>query len=350
MVSEKLGSIERFMLRSAWFWAAILLFGILGFLSTFPEFVKTYYRELLFYWQRVIADPFLNVLPFSAFWIFLLSLLANTYDGIQSGKTSRISWYLNGAGKIIVWFYLLWGFNYRAPGIKDELGLHSTQKVPEIEFYRELIHDFEAQLSPNFFADYRRGNSENTAQVRKVVADFLKSNQLKAPGKPKIRMVNLPILRWIGISGIYFPYTYEAYVDGSLPPAQKTFTLGHELVHAYGFTSEAEANFAACASFIASENTSLAQIAYFELILESLRRIRRIDAQEFESAFLELKEDVQEEIEYRRTDRAKYQNWFWEISEMSNDRYLKLQGEQDGIDSYSGFLELYLAWRSSVTP
>jgi hypothetical protein len=52
-----------------------------------------------------------------------------------------------------------------------------------------------------------------------------------------------PVLSWLGITGIYSPFTAEPNVNMNVPDPDLPFTASHELAHARGFAREDEANY-----------------------------------------------------------------------------------------------------------
>ena len=51
------------------------------------------------------------------------------------------------------------------------------------------------------------------------------------------------MLSYLGISGIFIPFTCEANVNATLPDWEIPFTACHELAHQRGFAREDEANY-----------------------------------------------------------------------------------------------------------
>jgi len=58
-------------------------------------------------------------------------------------------------------------------------------------------------------------------------------------------------MSYLGIGGVYFPFTGEANVNISMPHTSIPFTACHEMAHQIGFAREDEANFIA---YIACKN------------------------------------------------------------------------------------------------
>src|SRR5207237_4159011 len=63
-------------------------------------------------------------------------------------------------------------------------------------------------------------------------------------GRPK-EVVLSPLMSYLGIAGIFIPFTGEANVNATLPDCEIPFTACHELAHQRGYAREDEANYIA---------------------------------------------------------------------------------------------------------
>mgnify|MGYP000613279124 CR=1 FL=1 len=153
-------------------------------------------------------------------------------------------------------------------------------------------------------------------------------------------------LRRMGISGIYNPFTGEANVESNLPSIQNAYVSAHEMAHAHGITSEAEANFVAYLACLNSGDPFLIYAGEYALWRQVAREINKTFPKDvLESLRAMAPEDLW-------TDRIAILNiyrqspaYFPEATENMNDAYLKLQGIEAGADDYDGFLKIYLAWK-----
>jgi hypothetical protein len=154
------------------------------------------------------------------------------------------------------------------------------------------------------------------------------------------------ILRRISVSGIYNPWTGEANVDDALGPLPRIFTAAHEMAHAFGVTSEAEANFTADLACLSSDDPMLRYASEYALWRTLGGEVNRSYPPEVRAS---LAAAIPEPL---RRDRAaiwknsmRYKGYFPEISEALNDTYLKVQGIEAGVDDYDAFTALYFSWK-----
>ena len=168
------------------------------------------------------------------------------------------------------------------------------------------------------------------------------------PAKTKIRVRHIRpegALRRINITGIYNPFSGEANVDSGLPHLLLIFTTAHEIAHAYGITSEAEANFVAYLACLRSENPAAQYAAEYALWRYFANEINMHFPEDvIEALAAKIPEPLRNDREAILKTYFKYKGYFPEVTDAINDTYLKIQGVKSGTDDYNDFLKLYLRW------
>jgi hypothetical protein len=158
-------------------------------------------------------------------------------------------------GILVLLFYLLWGFHYARPGLETRLGLAAAGELSVVELEELASHALEAanraylelhgvpdagHPTPTLPPDSLVPALE--AGWGAVAARFdLPSRVERRHGAPKTWLTT-PLIRRMGISGTYFPFTAEALTLRDLPGARMPTTLAHEMAHQRGVTSESDAN------------------------------------------------------------------------------------------------------------
>lgn len=260
--------------------------------------------------------------------------------------------FANFAGGIIALFLFLWGFNYANIGYAARTELpalpDSTNTAAQYEAVMTRAMDYRDQISgiSEIPTIESLNNWPSDTEIDRWVESILLPEGY--PAKPKIRVRHIwpeGALRRINITGIYNPFSGEANVDSGLPHLLLLFTTAHEIAHAYGVTSEAEANFVAYLACLKSGNPKAQYAAEYTLW--------RYFAHEINMHF---PEDIIEVLAAKipaplRKDREailkkyfKYKGYFPEVTDAINDTYLKIQGIKSGTDDYNDFLKLYLRW------
>jgi hypothetical protein len=150
------------------------------------------------------------------------------------------------------------------------------------------------------------------------------------------------------ISGIYLPYTGEAYVPANLTAVELPFTMAHEMAHGFGFTEEGTANFLAYLTCISAKDPLIRYsgcIEYFNYISFELFLASRAAHEEM------MKKLPQGVIADRRAisrNWERYRDWLTDLGQKVNDIYLKSQGIKEGVKSYNRVIILTAAWRSAA--
>ena len=153
------------------------------------------------------------------------------------------------------------------------------------------------------------------------------------------------------LSGIYFPFSLEANYNDDMVDTNLPDTICHEFSHLKGIIQEDEANFIAFAATTGSDNAEFRYSGYL-LALEYVHN--QIYDNEIEEAY-----DLTDEI----SDKVR-RDWFrflpddyWEknkkkeiisteavstVSETAMDTNIKMNGREEGIESYSHMVNLLL--------
>ncbi len=157
------------------------------------------------------------------------------------------------------------------------------------------------------------------------------------------------------LSGIYFPFTLEANYNTSMYITNIPFTICHELAHLKGYIYEDEANFIAYMACIESDDPFLQYSAYLNVInyvskdyknsadekaWESRTRITELAA----SDLIFLTEEAWERINQNSLFHTET------VATISNhvmNSSLRLNGVQDGIQSYNRVVRLLIYYYSA---
>lgn len=320
------------------------------FLSFFPFFTELVYRNTIYQLWRIIWDNSFARIGLPVGSIISILLIIRYVFKLKKRGLSILFRLLNTFGYIIFFFYILWGFNYSAIDVKDKLGLEISDPTIELladnmEISISEIENYRKNLQTSIITEEMiPSDLEETILplVKKVLLDF------NYPTYGEVRCNEISESGWmrsLGISGIYFPFAMESYVDESQHPISKTFAMAHEMAHGYGITNEGEANFIAYLALTKSENELLQYIAEFELLSYKLVKIRNLDFDKYELYFNKLPYWVKEDIYAIRENAKQHKTKFPWLSNKMNDIYLKSQGVKEGTDSYDSILSLVFAYK-----
>lgn len=300
-------------------------------------------------------------LPLPGYYLMVMLMIAWLVWRFPRKWKVRDTWFtfgrrlLNLLGGLVASFLMLWGYNYLDPGMGARMNLEKSQLEVELaEAYLDVMDRAMAQRGkipgidslPHIEAfEFNIPEAEIALWVQSVLGP------LGYPGPAKVSTRYLRpagSLRRLGIAGIYNPWTGEANVESALGALQSTFTTAHEMAHAFGVSSEAEANFTAYLACLQSGNPLAQYAAEYALWRGLGREVNKAYAAEDIAKLAEaipeaLKNDRMAIWERSTTHRP----YFPETSTKMNDSYLKLQGVKAGVSDYNAFVALYFAWQAS---
>lgn len=145
------------------------------------------------------------------------------------------------------------------------------------------------------------------------------------------------------ITGVFFPFTFEANVNVAVPEFSIPSTMCHELAHLRGYAREDEANFIAYLACINSESAELQYSGYMLAFIHSVNALYSSDKEKYHEVFGYLSEKVIADINANNEYWAKYETPVAETASSLNDLYLKANSQDDGTKSYGRMVDLLIA-------
>jgi len=347
-----------------WIYLLLIFIAIRILLGFFPSVVETIYSRGLFLGIRWLIDNTTGRLPFPVLYVFLIiicwQVIRIGYQWLQllqQKKLQRQDILLpiaNFFSIAIVLFLLLWGFNYARIPLENQLQLE-TKKLNLEEIINETknatnIAKHARSNIPNadtnaLSIDFLPSNLEDT--MRQLLVNSLDKYGYPTVGKTRGRIIYPKgLLMRLGASGIYLPWVGEGHVDGAQTAAQMPFTLAHEMAHAYGFGDEGSCNFWGYIACISSDNPTIryaGALAYWRYIAAEYKFFKPEEYEAFRAENLSI--GMKNDLELIYQNHEKYPNII-PYQNAAYDTYLKFQGVEEGIESYSRMVLLVKAWKS----
>lgn len=249
---------------------------------------------------------------------------------------------LSGAAFLFVFFC---GINYNRRPFSEVYGYDLRPSTGE-ELYtlcETLLSRTNAAAVPAYLEAPKRGNALSLAgqeAMYKLAENYKALDVYYPPAKPVLFSGGLSYLELLGL---YFPPTIEANFNSHAPLYEQGVTVCHELSHLSGFMREDEANFIA---YLACVNSGDPRLAYSGLMLalsHSMGALYSVDPE----GYLQLR------AQYNRflTEDFAFSSYYWRqfqgpvatFSSATNDLYLKVNSQTDGVKSYGRMVDLLLA-------
>jgi len=317
---------------------------ILVLFQLFPAFADLVYRGFIYPVFRIVWDHTVALLPFPVIYLILIGIPIAIAHAVYKARNSGRSVLIMLTGLPAKWvaaFFWLWGFNYWC----SDLETYNPREWTANEYYQWGLRQIEITSAARDASDELvQFRPDQIDEVRDAVERVLDSRDWKTPGKPRIRVLDdNGLIRRLGISGIYFPYSGEGYTSNTFHPLALHFILAHEFAHTYGIAHEGEADFVA---WLALRDDATAAFRY-SAELQLLRMLRGRLKVENDSLWRELEkqlpEAISDDIRMLRFDWMRYPEFRQGAGEKMNDRYLKIMGQPEGTGSYDQFIEM--AWK-----
>ena len=333
----------------------LIFVGLIKFLfDSFPGICESIYGQVVYPTIRIICDFIVGLIPFPIAYIFLLACLIffirfiSRLKNIRYSVLGKLLSIVNFWAWVIGLFYILWGFNYSRPNVKERTGMVNLSRTlieKEALFDQSLRNIKELRYLNIGFSD--RINEGLIDVYQSDQKRILESIGYSITSKPEVKRVYPNgILRRIGISGIYIPFTAQGNVDASLTNLEYPFIASHELSHANGITDEGEASFIAYLTCMESENDTVKYGAQIYLLRNLLFHIQHEDSVKHKSLLRKVPPKIKLDIRSIKENAAKYPDLFPNVSDQINDAYLKANGIESGSKSYGDLIDLIIEYNN----
>jgi hypothetical protein len=274
-------------------------------------------------------------------WLSLAVVLALTVR-----QMNRIGLVRTG-GKVVMHtaafaatFYLLflgtWGLNYSRMPLSqrltfDEARITTTAKTQLLTLTAHRLNE----LAPRVDA-VQPDEARNIDRLALSSARILRGLGVSAPIVPSRAKASVldGFLRAASTPGLTYPLTHEVVLDSTLLPVERPFLLAHEWAHVAGVADEAEANFVAWLTCVASDDPFVQYAGWLALYSWIPK-----EAEEIPPLHERVQSDlraIQERVNKERVPQVE------KAQRDVYDQYLKSNRVVAGVESYGLFIRLIL--------
>lgn len=327
---------------------------IVNLLSLFPEFVENYYSNGLFpYLSRGLR------LVFGFFGFSVGDILYGIVLGLilrwfwRTRKTWRRQYKDNllriASGFCVFYFlfHLLWALNYHRVPLHEKMGIDKEYTPAELlAFTKKMIsranaahrliekNDTVKIVIPYTIKEIYSRSANGYTQLEKEYPYFGFRHQ-----STKSSLISVP-LSYMGFGGYLNPFTNEAQVNCKLPLYNLPTTACHEMSHQIGYASESEANFIGYMASVYNDDPYFRYSGYTFALKYCLRNIAKINKKAAEALKPLILPGVLANFEESEQFNKKYESFVETIFEYVYDNFLKLNKQEDGMETYSKFVGL----------
>ena len=268
-------------------------------------------------------------------------------------------WVLTGAASIFLCHTLIYGINYYAGPLSDDIRMEMREGYTAEEladaaiYYRDKANELANTVDRNAdgtpkFPDFdtlaaQAGNGFDSLVYEYTFPTFAGTNQ----AVKKLGWADL--YTSMGITGVTMGLTGEAAVNPQIPAVSLPFTMAHEMCHRKCIASERDANFGAFLACMANDSIEYQYSGYFMAYRYCYNALASAGTNEAAAAAARVASGENEKL---KADMAAYSQFFAEnrddtataVANAANDTYLKTSGEESGIASYGEVADLLYSW------
>ncbi|PWS31307.1 DUF3810 domain-containing protein [Pedobacter paludis] len=324
----------------------IFLFGL------FPTLVQKYYSTGLYLYISSTLRFISSIFPFAIgdiiyalLIIFVFYKIIKLYQKIRKKelhKTHRITVPLQVLNFFLILnivFKIAWGLNYSRPSVSEELGIGNKRyNVKELvllgNYFVQKTNDLKIQTIkqgkiPTYTIQELESLSASAYQLKE------KQNTVFKYSNPCVKSVlNSWIISKVGIEGYYAPLSGEANINMNLPGFVKPYVACHEIAHQLGIAYEDEANLLGYLTASNSNNVYYRYSANYEMLRYILFEIRMKSPDDYKILHDKLSAGVLTDFKIEKEFWRKYNGDMFGYMDAAFDRFLKLNNQKKGIDSY----------------
>jgi hypothetical protein len=330
---------------------------LLMIFAGYPQAIERYFSKGFYPVICYLLHPVLNIFPFSIGDIlYILAIIYLIYAFARFIKLLFKKEFMQAVvllgGMIvkvqvaILFFYLFWGMNYFRPSAGERLNLRDTNyTTANLKAVTAMLIDStnacRARLIP---ADLAQNNStiyQTAVQaVSKLSSDSINFRTFHPGVKPSILT---PLLNYIGTSGYFNPFTGEAQINYQMPVFNRPVVACHEMSHQMGYGPEDEADFTGFLAGIGSRDRLLRYSAYHLAVDEFMRALYYRDSLANKQLKPRISRAVHQDFVTERAYWIAYQNKAEIITGIFYDRFLKVNNQPNGLDTYNRMILLVMA-------
>ena len=252
---------------------------------------------------------------------------------------------------------VLWGGNYHRTPVAVELGYEvsapSTEELVALAddlveatnaTRGEVLEDGSGMRLPDSpsaaLARARRGFDRAAQEYEPLTRGYA--------GRAKRSFLFSAAISYLGLSGMFVPYTAEPTVNGLLPDAALPSTACHEIAHQLGYAREDEASFVGFLACTRHPDPDYRYSGHLAAMQQALGAVRDAAPERHREIVARLRPEVLRDLARIRGFWERYESKASALGERVNDLYLKTQGQGAGVRSYDAVVDLLVAHRRAT--
>lgn len=345
--------------RFSLLFALSALVYVIGFNS---YWVEHFYSQGLYRFTAIIQRFISGLVPFALgdfLYLFLILFILRSlyifYKKLrqkQLNKTDRINIPLQIINFFLILylaFKILWGLNYARQPIASQLHIadekYTTPQLVALgQFFINRLNSLQQVKKENYTIGQLREKAKATYDHMQQKNAFFKYTS------PSLKPVlNSWVITKIGIEGYYSPLSGEANVNMRLPKTSLPFVSCHEIAHQLGVAREDEANLVGYLVASNSKDQFFQYSAFYEVFKNIFFEIKIKSPEDYEKLYKTINPVTINDLKADRAFWQKYNSNMFAYMDVAFDRFLKLNNQSKGTESYQDIvLWLYNIHKSEI--
>ncbi|HSD07522.1 DUF3810 domain-containing protein [Flavobacterium sp.] len=343
--------MKRSYILPIFFLVQIIILKIIRF---FPETVEQIYSNGFYVYLSKFSRIVLGKIPFSVgdiiYFILIILLIKWFWKKRKSWKTewkNNLLSILSALSIFYFFFHFLWALNYYREPLFEKMVIERDYTDADLlAFTKKLIAKTNTvqrlitkndslkvvfPYSQNQVFEMNQNGYKNLAREY----NFFTYSHLSI----KKSLFSLP-LTYMGFGGYLNPFTNEAQVNYLGPMYSFPMTTNHEMAHQMGYASESECNFIGFLSSIKNDNLYFQYSGYSMALRYCLGNWQARDEKVLKQLLKTVHPGILKNYQESEDFWEEYQTPIETGFHAFYDRFLKINQQKDGMDSYSKFVNL----------
>jgi hypothetical protein len=341
----------------------ILQIIILKIIRFFPEYIERFYSNGIYVYISKFSRIVLGKIPFSVgdcLYFILIVLLIKWFWSTR--KSWRKEWKNNLLSVLSIlsvfyfFFHFLWALNYYREPLFEKMTIERDYTDADLlTFTKKLIaktNAVQSQITKNdslkVLFPYSQNQvfemNQNGYKNLSQEYDFFTYSHLSI----KKSLFSLP-LTYMGFGGYLNPFTNEAQVNYLGPMYSFPMTTNHEMAHQMGYASESECNFIGFLSSVKNDNLYFQYSGYSMALRYCLGNWQVRDEKTLKQLLKTVHPGILKNYQESEDFWEQYQTPIETGFHAFYDRFLKINQQKDGMDSYSKFVNLMVNYYKART-
>jgi hypothetical protein len=267
--------------------ASAIVAGALWLFPPTPEWLDDAYTGGFYPALQHAMTRLTNALPFALgdvlFVAVALTVLVVWFRALRrplsSQKAGRaLLRTISLASCLYIWFTIFWGWNYERPALYHalEYDAASVERIDNRALEENFLRALNAAALPAHAA--HGAAPERTPALRAAYERTLEEVRVRVLAEetvPKRTLLD-PYFTATGISGMFFPFTFETYLASDLLWYEHPFDLEHEWGHVAGIARESDANFVGAIATLESPDPVM-RYSGLLMVYAAMPRIKELD-------------------------------------------------------------------------